>query len=159
MAPILTKTCLITENMFDMLKPGGYIQWLESDFGGARWLRADPFTTAHVHEEVHSIMRPQVKHWSFAPRELEDILKNQGFQDVKQEIMSTDRIPELRRAWSLIEIGAMEGFFPGLQHGLSQEECTEKLNRMKEEAQKDVYVRWVSLVHDGNSFLDVPGSG
>ncbi|KAF2159240.1 hypothetical protein M409DRAFT_30246 [Zasmidium cellare ATCC 36951] len=133
---------VVTQNIFTMLKPGGYIQWLESDFGGARGLRANPFTTAHVHEEIHRIMRPQLKHWSFAPRELEDILLNQGFQDVRQEVLSTDRIPELRRAWSLIEIGAMEGFFPGLRHGFSEGECREKLNAMKEEAQGDVYVRW-----------------
>ncbi|KAK4507677.1 hypothetical protein PRZ48_001412 [Zasmidium cellare] len=135
---------VVTKNIFAMLKPGGRIQWLESDFGGARWLRSNstPSTTTSVSEELHSIMRPQIRHWSFAPRELEDILKNQGFQDVKQDILSTDRIPGLRRAWSLIEIGAMEGFFPGLRHGFDEGECREKLNAMKEEAQTDVYVRW-----------------
>ncbi|KXT04694.1 hypothetical protein AC578_2138 [Pseudocercospora eumusae] len=133
---------IVTDNVFGMLKPGGWVQWLEADFGGARWLRNEPRTKAQVHEELHSIMRPQIKHWSFAARELEEILMNRGFQDVRQEVTSTDRIPDMRRAWSMVEIGAMTSFFPNLKHDLSPEQCTEKINQLKEEAQNDVYVRW-----------------
>lgn len=100
-----------------MLRPGGYIQWLEADFGQARWLLSNPLSTAHVHEELHSIMRPQVTHWSFAARELEGIFKDQGFQDVRHTVTSTDRLPELRREWSMVEIGAMELEFFSLSFG------------------------------------------
>nr|OQO27227.1 hypothetical protein B0A51_05322 [Rachicladosporium sp. CCFEE 5018] len=75
-------------NLFKLLKPGGWLQWEEANFGNLSVLQSSP--SADV-------------------ARLDSMFEAAGFEDVRQDLLESDRVLETRKGFSLAVVGAMRG--------------------------------------------------
>ncbi|KAI0397484.1 S-adenosyl-L-methionine-dependent methyltransferase [Xylariaceae sp. FL0594] len=89
---------IVVRNVSRLLKPGGYIQWVECDFSGVKHMRGRPestFASARLMGTAfREALRERFEHgWSTLPRELEAA---GGLKCVHEDVVSSDRVPETR---------------------------------------------------------------
>ena len=118
----------VTRNMYDMLKPGGWLQWLEPDLWQATQLtRQDPKKLT-VAQEIYELLRPYVHRFEYPCKELADIFRKVGIRNVIDEKISSDRIPETRPLWTEVNADPIYRVLLTTQcskgsDGYSAEEC------------------------------------
>lgn len=145
-----TEWALAIENLMTLLKPGGWLQWIDScNFtlynsvaGHSRvacqeiYDGLEPFRAKDV--VVIGMMMREPKNMK-----REDLFRNLGLIDVHEDVFSTDRLqdPELRlrdkgtRNALICFLGCIEETLVGVEgSGWSKE----KIERLKEEAMKEV---------------------
>jgi SAM-dependent methyltransferase len=105
---------LVTRNCLKLLKPGGIIQWDEGDHFNSKQVRgSDPESTVTSLRKAANKFALDCSHrlkygWSTLPQIFRDI----GLEGVETDVVSIDRIPETREAWT---INGMLGIFGWLR--------------------------------------------
>lgn len=102
---------LVIDNLFHMLKPGGYLQWSEGDLTSPLVLRSgnDPAS--------FKFLPGLMKKWEAAlsqrdlsgPRRLADLVTSAGGSEVSVDVFSSDRLPEERSATTTNYVKAILG--------------------------------------------------
>ena len=148
----------VARNMFDLLKAGGYLQWIEANLPQhCVALRNDPEASCSTAQKVLSMLRPTLAKCAFPADNLAPILQSVGFQTVLDEVTSSDRLSNTRRTWTECITAALAGYVPKLE-GLngsnrrSNEEVEELINAMYTEAASGMYVR-----SDLHTFVGIKG--
>ena len=144
----------VNRNAYNILKPGGWLQWLEGNFRQAlRWVRQDPRAPSSV-PEFSELFGPAFEKFDYPGQELGTVFRRAGFHNVLHEVTSSDRLPETRQAWTYLCRGPV---LIGLQmterakgaDGRSPEYCAELTEKLCEEAEAGiVYPR-----HDLHMFV------
>ena len=133
----------VTRNMYGILKPGGWLQWLEPDLAQAcYWSRLDPKAPSSS-EEVADLLLPLFQCFEVGRKELAGIFRRVGFQNVVHEKMSSDRIPGTRPAWAECNAGPMYQALLMIEqskgsNGYSPEQCANLIDRLRAEADAGV---------------------
>ncbi|KAI1859402.1 hypothetical protein JX265_010405 [Neoarthrinium moseri] len=94
----------VIEKVFQMLKPGGYIQWEEADMETLRFDKARPDTKTNNLEDLFKLLL--VQDHRFKPtwaKKLDDLLSNAGFVDIERD--TRDAPPHV--AFQFHEVGLM----------------------------------------------------
>ena len=91
---------VVMHNVVQLLKPGGMVQWYESDYGNFRCLRNNPEYVRYTAipkllEKFKSIMGDRLT----APGHRLPEVAVARLENVELDIHSTDRVPETRAQW------------------------------------------------------------
>ena len=91
---------VVMRNIVQLLKPGGMVQWYESDFGNLRCLRNNPECVRYTAipkllEKFKSTMGDRL---SATGHKLPEVALAH-LENVEIDISSTDRVPETRAPW------------------------------------------------------------
>lgn len=137
----------VADNIFDLLKPGGWIQWHEAALGQtAQVLRLVPGLPTPASDKMMSIMKEATHIWTSSGERLAGHVSDSGFENVVDEVTSSDRNPDTRRAWTRVMYDAVHRM-PLLSEsaldaqGISATQRAELLAASIEEADKGAYVR------------------
>jgi ubiquinone/menaquinone biosynthesis C-methylase UbiE len=131
---------IVTRNAYDLLKPGGWLQWVEGDWSqAAHWNRLDPLPESNgAIQELGELIGSVKDMFRYFTLELADIFRNVGLKDIIHEVTSSDRIPETRSVWAHITIGPLTGMLMHTQSakedGKPPEYCLKLRNDVMEEA-------------------------
>jgi SAM-dependent methyltransferase len=97
-----TDWAVVVQNLVKLLKPGGALQWEEGDFGGYRFYRggkdedeSSVTTSRYMKDLFHDVMRP---HFEPGCNLLQGCMKDAGLLSVQADCVSSDRVPETRKA-------------------------------------------------------------
>ncbi|KAK3050569.1 hypothetical protein LTR09_008209 [Extremus antarcticus] len=133
--------------MLQLLKPGGWLQWIELDVNQAsRLLRGDPsIPISNAVQEADELIAGPALKYGFYKSELANIFRKTGFQSVTRELTSTDRLPELRSAaWQMSQL-PFELLFAKIAkaEGKSEEYIAERIGQIRSEVKAGgVYYRY-----------------
>jgi hypothetical protein len=142
----------VTQNVCMLLKPGGAIQWTEGNFiqlypalrgsSDPRWTSVRLSTYVRTWLDLPGFewrerLAPSSSGWSSLPC----IFQELGFQDVEDDVVSSDRLGEEgRRLGTEIEMAAYEGSFRIA--GMSDSEIEVIRKPAEADAANGAYVRW-----------------
>lgn len=139
----------VTRNVSQLLKPGGWLQWIEGDFcQAASWVRLDASQISNgAAQEACELMGRAKDILRYFSLELADIFRDVGLTNVIQEITSSDRIPEMRPIWADNNIGPLTAFLMRTQSmqdgGKSPEYCSKLRDNIMDEANAGIiYARF-----------------
>jgi ubiquinone/menaquinone biosynthesis C-methylase UbiE len=135
-------------NIITLLKPGGCITWTDGNFLIARGFRgsSEKSTSGHALTAGQKQLNASLeKRFGFSFPEFGQLFRDAGLVHVLEDVISTDRLPEQRREFTEIGVGAVFGGLANLSkagEGWNKEE----VERRKEEAVRDMesgaYLRW-----------------
>ena len=129
---------VVARNAYDMLKPGGWLQWLEADLPAAlHFCRLDP-TAPNSTQELLDRIYSTIVHFGYGSKELYHILPRVGFESVVQEKTSSDRFPETRPGWTKIYWSPVYNLLVATEKkkgpdGYSSEQCLDLMERIRAE--------------------------
>jgi len=105
-------------NLMTLLKPGGYIQWIESDFSDEGFTCVTAANPSFMKQarEAHSLWMVKIGRSCREPRKLIDIFRKAGFEAVEGQLVPTDRT--LRSAEDFSRL-SMPVTLVGLENGLN----------------------------------------
>lgn len=142
----------VARNAMQLLKPGGYLQWCEADFENMDMLQTKGGSSRVAHEELFGFIREMMrKHGKLAGdvNRLGETVRKAGFQDCSEDLVSSDRWPNMRRESSDIEHAAVvsiaRAFVANLkdEHTRTEQDVENLCRRCDEEvAESEPYWRW-----------------
>lgn len=149
---------LAAKNALQLLKPGGWIQWHESQFRELEMFQMVPgASTKHNERIIHAVMSTLNKQGKILDhvRHLRDIVQEAGFGDCEEDKFSTERAPEARLQLMNVQVSAMEFIGrllaekdPGFP--MSKVELDEAIQGAWKEVENDkVYGQWRMRVVTG----------
>ena len=102
---------VVTANALQLLKPGGAVQWAEADFLHAVFLRNGMQGTSPALQHVGRRFHEGIGHrLQFGYSTLPVVLEQQGFHDVFQQVVASDRLPETREALTRVSYDGIFGW-------------------------------------------------
>ncbi|PQE28396.1 methyltransferase domain-containing protein [Rutstroemia sp. NJR-2017a BBW] len=92
-----TEWDLVVRNISTLLKPGGSIQWVECNWADVQHIRGDVMSSVATARSMGSMfkegLRDKFSHgWKLLPQ----LFLEQGFDNVEEDIVSSDRVVETR---------------------------------------------------------------
>lgn len=149
---------LAARNLLQLLKPGGFLQWHESQFRGIHTYQSVPGASIENNE---LLIRNTIASLNRQGKMLDDVLRlrqtvqSVGFEDCAEDVFSTDRVPEVREQLKGVQFGAVQAISralaakdPGFQ--MSSAEVEEALRRAEKELEGDkAYYQWTMRVVTG----------
>ena len=150
---------LVAKHAFNLLKPGGVLQWIEGNLPQLLTpLRTEPETKTSALDKISRIVGGRVSQASWFVGNLRSVLEDVGFEDVKQMISSTDRVLEDRRPMGILAVGAFYALASRqTRTGAADALKVDELERMREECVDEIengaylrcdmhqFVAWKSL--------------
>lgn len=141
---------IITRNVSALLKPSGWLQWIEGDFTQTRfWPRLDPLLVSNgAVEEAYDLIGPALNSMNYFALGLAPIFRSIGLKNVSREVTSSDRLPETRSMYAYLTIGPVTSFLLLTQKlagegGKSPEYCWNLRDKIIEEADAgSIYPRY-----------------
>lgn len=144
---------LVAQNVKTLLKPGGTLQWVEIDpLPAIIPLRSSngPTSTVAMRKGfglIKSLPKAYKIRDGFVETRLASLLAESGYQNVEEDIVSTDRLPEYRKEFTLdimqvMHVAAMKFFaakIPG--NWPTPEEADYLFTAMKKEVENGGYMR------------------
>jgi SAM-dependent methyltransferase len=145
------------KNVMTLLKPGGAIQWTEGNFWTARGYRGSNSTSSvgHYLTKGQLKMNGHLKErFGFNFPDFDALFTGAGLQDVESDLLSTDRLPEQRQAFTEIGVGAVFGALKNMAGTKTEGYWTEEevdSNKLKavDDMQSGAYLRWDINVNIG----------
>ncbi|KXS99335.1 hypothetical protein AC578_6744 [Pseudocercospora eumusae] len=138
---------IVAKNILRLLKPGGYVQWLESRFGYFEYLQTKPgVSTVHLKKLIQRMVDFEVAEDKLLPSVISPGLKNNvqetGFVDVEEDVFASDRVAENRKETNLVSIQAV--------YQIAQQ-CIRQRGMEKEEqaAVDEMYEKAIQEINDG----------
>ncbi|KAF7197392.1 N-methyltransferase tcpN [Pseudocercospora fuligena] len=140
----------VAKNVLKLLKPGGWIQWFESDFD-IHMIQSSPNTSSSACTDLYSaVLELSREQGKIIPNfGLKDVMvRNGGFVDVKEEVFATDRVSETRSETSRMALRALRdiakvGIKRRAEKWREDEGWVErKYEEAMREEEKGVYLRW-----------------
>ncbi|UPX13773.1 uncharacterized protein EKO05_0004272 [Ascochyta rabiei] len=148
----------VLDNVLALLKPRGALCWTEGDFLVARAFRG----MAQMATPGHHLTRGQVqlnstlvRRFGYSFPSLSTLFEDAGLRDVEEDVLSTDRLPEQRGAFTELGIGAVFGGLKNLAkvegEGYWDEEEVERRRALAvADKESGAYLRWD--IHVGVGF-------
>ncbi|KUM58252.1 hypothetical protein ACN42_g8909 [Penicillium freii] len=138
----------VTDHLVKLVKPGGWLQWQESDgLQGMKILR-DEFGTkkSHLQTSLSQIFANQTirEKFEYPSRNLARVFHEAGLDEVDEDVVSTDREPHMRSTTLQISV---EGLISGMKGGMngkkySQEEIDSQVKGWIDDMESGVYQRY-----------------
>ena len=130
------------QNLLQLLKPGGFVQWEEGDLDIAQVLQSQPSAPTSASKKLADLaisLNQPYGRFSDEPRRLVSILQSAGFSEVDEDIFSSDRVSGTREAFSQAILGACEGMLTmTLVRDREQAQESRKVHRkLREDADKE----------------------
>ncbi|KAJ9322951.1 hypothetical protein DTO027B5_2993 [Paecilomyces variotii] len=138
----------VVQNLAQLLKPGGAMQWEECNFIGVQHYRGQPESTVAAARFMGRLFRDGLQTrfshgWSTLPQDM----KAAGLEQVQEDIVSSDRLPETRKA---LTANGMTAIFSwarlmaskGAPGALSSERLDELERQAEADIQSGCYVRF-----------------
>lgn len=138
------------QNVLTLLKPGGAIQWTEGNFFVARGFRGIEANSAGGHNLTRAqreLNGKLIKRFGWNFPDWTNMFADAGLQKVEEDVSSTDRLPQQRRDFTEIGIGAVFGALKNLS-GVKEEGywSAQEVEERREKALSDMklgaYLRW-----------------
>ncbi|KAF2795401.1 S-adenosyl-L-methionine-dependent methyltransferase [Melanomma pulvis-pyrius CBS 109.77] len=137
-------------NVLTLLKPGGAIQWTEGNFFVARGFRGASSTSTGGHYLTRGQLQLNgtlVKRFGYNFPDFNKLFTDAGLQDVEEDVSSTDRLPEQRKDFTEIGLGAVFGALRNMASTKTEGYWSEKeVDGFREKAVEDMdsgaYLRW-----------------
>lgn len=138
------------KNIITLLKPGGCITWTDGNFLIARGFRGSDAKSTSGHAltagqlQLNSTLR---KRFGFSFPDFGELFRSAGLKDVQEDVISTDRLPEQRREFTEIGVGAVFGGLANLSKAgeegyWSKEEVEKKRKLAVRDMESGAYLRW-----------------
>lgn len=137
-----------TENLTKLLKPGGWLQWQESDgLQGMTILRDEVSAKkGNLEASLSQIFANQAvqEKFEYPSRNLARVFHKAGFEEVSQDVVSTNRQPHMRSMTLQISI---EGLISGMKGGMNgkkylQEEIDSQVKGWVEDLESGAYQQY-----------------
>lgn len=149
----------VLRNVVALLKPGGALCWTEGSFLVARGFRGAKDGASPGHHltagqiQLNSTL---VKRFGYSFPSFMQLFEDGGLERVEEDVLSTDRLPEQREAFTDLGIGAVFGGLKNLAKVKEEGYWDEsEVERRRELAQRDresgAYLRWD--IHVGVGFV------
>ncbi|CAK4031893.1 Hypothetical predicted protein [Lecanosticta acicola] len=151
---------LVAQNAQRMLKPGGWLQWHESDFSNKRVLQNVPGASTAAQRALFQayldLHTPYGKCLpdGINPGLLQTVQKN-GYQDIMQDVFAIDRVAETRTEtvavsnWALLW-SAVAAAKKAPEYGYDEEGLKELHRKATEEAEGGrIYLTWSMYIVTG----------
>lgn len=142
----------VAQNILKLLKPGGYLQWFESDFPRLKALQSTATQTMESTKTMlHAFMTLQwendVALIDGVNPELRKNVAKAGFVDVREDVIASDRAAETRKEHTLIGLQAVSAgtLIKMKQQGKwvhDEQWVHDMYKKAVEEMEGGVYVRW-----------------
>jgi SAM-dependent methyltransferase len=141
----------VLENLLTLLKPGGVLVWTEGNFLTARGYRGQEAasTPGHALTAAQTQFNARlVDRFAYSfPTPFARLLEDAGMRGVSEDVLSTDRDPGQRRAFTELGIGAVFGALANMaREGGAEVWGVEEVARRRKEAVRDMdsgaYLRW-----------------
>ena len=143
----------VAQNIFKLLKPGGYLQWFESDFPNIKALQSDPQigseATYALRDAFFELQREEDRAQPDAVNpSLKRNVLSAGFENVREDVIASDRVAETRKEHSMTGLRAVYG---GTLNSITKkgggwvhdEKWVEEMyQKAVKEAEGGVYLRW-----------------
>lgn len=155
-------------NVLTLLKPGGAIQWIEGNFFVSRGFRgtSEASTGGHYLTRIQKQLNGTLnKRFGFNFPDFTQMFEDNGLQDVEEDVLSTDRLPEQRPDFTEIGLGAVTMGLKNLasikeQGYWTEEEVAEYREKAIEDMKSGAYFRWDLHVSIGfTSTTETSGKG
>ncbi|KAI1267655.1 hypothetical protein F5Y18DRAFT_443405 [Xylariaceae sp. FL1019] len=150
----------VVRNLCQLLKPGGFLQWEESDFIYCRYIRANVDSRVEsarlMGYSFRDALRLRFSHgWFTLPNKMRDA----GLTTVQSDIVSSDRLAETRKNTTL---NAMQAIFSwarlmierGIPGSMSPEELGSMEKKIYEDFESGCYVRYDIYVACGQKLFN-----
>lgn len=99
---------VVLQNVLQILKPGGAIQWAEPNWTTAEQLRSKPETTCDGARVMSKLFKDVLAEKTpFGWNDLPDLMEAATMSGIQRDVVSTDRLPETRWALSVNVMVAM----------------------------------------------------
>ncbi|KAF3059431.1 methyltransferase [Daldinia childiae] len=154
-AMLPTDWAIVVRNLSELLKPGGFLQWEECDFAGAKYLRGLVGSTVDavrfMGKHFRNTLGERFEHgWCTLPREMRDA----GLNPVLTDVAASDRVAETRKT---LTTSVTEVFFSsarlmaerGAPGAMTNDQLDEMAKRAREDAESGGYVRYELYVACG----------
>ncbi|KAL8728065.1 MAG: hypothetical protein Q9166_005665, partial [cf. Caloplaca sp. 2 TL-2023] len=133
-------------NILPLLKPGGALQWEEGNFAQGRHLRGNEQSSVSAARYMGTIFRESLLDtFSYGWSTLPHIMRAVGFLGVDEDIVSSDRIVETRKALTQNGMRAILAWAKKMDHD-TLGFPVEKLREFETQAERDIesgcYVRF-----------------
>lgn len=134
---------VVTRNVCDMLKLGGWFQWIEGDFSQVRfWYQSDPVKrpSGGAPQELGELLANALDPYGYHTSNLAPMFRAAGLKNVTHEVASTDRVPETRSQWAQTFMGPVASFakMQTKMNGWTPGYCEKLLEQVMEEAKAGV---------------------
>ena len=130
----------VVRNLTLLLKPGGALQWEEGNFADFQYRRAAMDLSLSASRSIASYFREA--NWeniSAGWSTLAQIMRNLGFLDVDEDIVSSDRIAETRQALTTNTTGAIFRYARLMsERGAPASLQMDELNRLEVQAGEEI---------------------
>lgn len=148
----------VLNNVLTLLKPGGALCWTEGNFLVARGFRGSQRDATAGHDLTRAQLQLNntlIRRFGYSFPSLQKLFEEAGLQDVDEDVLSTDRLPELRGEFTDLGIGAV---FAGLgnlakvkeEGGWDEEEVQRRRTLAVRDRESGAYLRWD--IHVGVGF-------
>ncbi|KAI9798985.1 MAG: hypothetical protein M1833_004338 [Piccolia ochrophora] len=134
-------------NVVSLLKPGGHIQWTEADWTRMTAVQTHPSTSTATLTSALRVFNDFLVSASKAINhcyELVPLFEKLGLVDCDRDVLSSDRKPETRRAFTQSAIGAVFGGLERIAQGGYIEWSVDEVGKRRKgaEAEMEVGVYW-----------------
>ncbi|KAF2476362.1 uncharacterized protein BDR25DRAFT_277426 [Lindgomyces ingoldianus] len=137
-------------NVLTLLKPGGAIQWIEGDFFVARGFRGSSSTSSGGHFLTLGQLKLNgtlKERFGYNFPNWMNMFTEAGLQNVEEDVLSTDRLPEQRSDFTEIGLGAVFGGLKNLSSTKTEgywteQEVGEYRQKAIEDMKSGAYLRW-----------------
>lgn len=140
-------------NLLTLLKPGGAITWTEGNFLVARGFRGSgandsSSTPGHAltagQNQLNSTL---IRRFGYSFPDFKALFEDAGLKDVQTDVISTDRLVEMRREFTEIGVGAVFGGLKNLarveeEGGWGEEEVESRRVEAVADLESGAYLRW-----------------
>ena len=146
---------IVTQNAYDLLKPGGWLQWVEGDFSqAAHWNRLDPLPESNgAIQELGELIGSAKDIYRYFTLELADVFRNVGLKHIIHEITSSDRIPETRSVWAYITIGPLIALLMHAQSAKKDGKSVEYAAKLRDAVMEETNAGLIYPRFDIHTFL------
>lgn len=145
-------------NVLQLLKPGGWIQWFESQFADLQTYQNVPGASIESNEQVYrnsiASLNRQDKMLDDVPR-LRQTVQSVGFGDCAEDVFSSDRVPEVREQLMGVQFGALQAIARALaakdpRFPMSSDEVEDAFKKAEKELEGGrAYYQWTMRVVTG----------
>ncbi|OTB15896.1 hypothetical protein K445DRAFT_300691 [Daldinia sp. EC12] len=154
-AMLPTEWPFVVKNLSELLRPGGFLQWEETDFVQAKYLRSLPEgkvdSLRFMGHQFRDGLRERFEHgWSTLP----DQMREAGLSPVLTDVAATDRVPETRKILTTSCAGLFFAWARmmadrGAPGAMTHEELDEMEKKVNDEISSGAYLRYEIYVACG----------
>lgn len=145
-------------NVLQLLRPGGWIQWHESQFNDIRMFQNVPGASIKANNKLIHASIPTLNKQGKVDHNTErlrDTVQDAGFEACEQDVFTSGRVPEIRKQLMSVQFAAFQAVGRGLaskdpNYPMDSQEVEQTLKEAQEElVDGKAYYEWTMRVITG----------